>query len=426
MSSSSSFFFTKLPQHQQQAVPKRTWYLQTQWTDETFTVHATDCLCVWKGTADARFIRTSLKPDEVSVKEYLDLIRPALTQENPGEKYSCTVEVPDSSSGDEDSADEVSVLWKVSLNKRLSIKGSLALTRIKNDEDGRNPMEAILDMNAERLSALEIVSHNLQRECDDLRSKVSSTCAELAKIAERKSRLEMDMYKKFCVILNQKKEKIRSLKALLSAPASQQTSSQGQLGGNDGNKDGEKEKNEYDADGPMTEEEELDNDSANEYGDEEEGEDDDIDKTSRTLNPDGESMPSLDLLDLSLDGEKGTKSKTTLCSVRRRHVIDKSDDADQKGSSSGSVLVSSSSPSSSSSSSLTLSGSIQSFQNLSMSSSPSSSGLGRKKSVLQAASPAKKRKAEKDKKSTEPRSKRYKQLRLDNMDPDDLIGMADT
>ena len=410
---SSFFFFTKLPR---QSTIRRTWYLQTQWADETFTVYATDCLCVWKGTADAQFIRTSLKPDEVSVKEYLNLIRPALTQESPGEKYSCTVEAPDDG-GDGDPADEVNVLWKVSLNKRLSLKGSLALARIKDDENGGSPMEVILDMNAERLAALENVSHTLQQECDDLRSKVSSTCAELAKIAERKSRLEMDMYKKFCVILNQKKEKIRNLKAQLSVASSQQVTSQKRL-------DVVKEEKGCDVDDSVTEDE-LDNDSAN--GSEEEEDDGEIYKTSRTLNPDSGSMPSLDLLDLSLDGEKGAKGKTSLCGVRRRHVIDKPSDVSQKDSSSVSAVVSSSSPSSSSSSSLTLSGSIQSFQNLSMStSSPSSSGLGRKKSVLQAVSPAKKRKAEKDKKSAETRPKKYKQLRLDNMDPDDLIGMADT
>lgn len=400
-----SFFFTKLAE----SPDRRAWYLQTLWEKEEFTVYATDCAEVWKGTADAQFIRTNLKPDELSATEYLDLIRPALTQKNPGEKYSCTIET-----GGGDTVGNVSVVWKVSLNRRLSLKGALVLSKVIDGAGGlgqkSNPMEIILDMTAERLSSLENVARSLQGECDDLRTKVSSTCAELAKIAERKSRLEMDMYKKFCVILNQKKEKIRTLKGQLAVASHHQVLLQkqherdetlGRVAKTDSK--------------TITINDCLDNDSAEEDDDIDGGDDDD--KISKTLNPDSEGVTMLDLLDSSLDNKK-----IPSCGIRRRHVTDKLDDNESGKESSQENASLGSSFSRSSSSSMSLSGSMHSFQSL----SSSSSVLVRKRSVQKVASPAKKRKTGKKETGAKAQPTRYKQLLLDNMDPDDLIGMADT
>lgn len=401
-----SFFFTKLAE----SPDRRAWYLQTLWEKEEFTVYATDCAEVWKGTADAQFIRTNLKPDELSATEYLDLIRPALTQNNPGEKYSCAMET-----GGGDTAGNVSVVWRVSLNRRLSLKGALVLSKVVDGAGGlrqkSNPMEIILDMTAERLSSLENVARSLQGECDDLRTKVSSTCAELAKIAERKSRLEMDMYKKFCVILNQKKEKIRTLKGQLATASHYQVLSQKQQHERD-EALGRVAKTDSKT---ITINDCLDNDSAEEGDDINDDYDDD--KISKTLNSDSEDVTMLDLLDSSLDNKK-----IPSCSIRRRHVADKLDsnesgkESPQDNGSLGSSL------SRSSSSSMSLSGSMHSFQSL----SSSSSVLVRKRSVQKVASPAKKRKTGKKETGAKAQPTRYKQLLLDNMDPDDLIGMADT
>ena len=407
--SSSFFFFTKLAP----SSDGKAWYLQTLWTAETLTVYATDCVNVWKGVADAAFIRTSLKPDEVSTSEYLDLIRPALTQEAaPGARHSCSV--------GEGSGGEAIVSWKVSLDEHFSLKGSLKLAKVSHS-NSNSPMEVILCMNAERLASLERTSQALQRECDELRTKAASTCAELAKIVERKGRLEMDMYKKFCVILNQKKEKIRSLKASLEAEKNRVAVAAPFVDNGDGNTTpviaGEE--------GVGGAVPELDNDSADE-GDECSGGTACYDGT---LNPDMGDMPSMDLLDLSLDGGKAS----ALGGVRRRYVGGPSVAPVQKRDSAALSLSGSLSSSS-------LQGAlVQSLSSLSastLSSTTSSSSLNKRKIVQQATSPAKKKKKKAvgrpatktggEKQQQQQQPKKYKQLRLDNMDPDDLIKMADT
>lgn len=206
-----------------------------------FTVTATDCTCVWRGTADADHVARHLVPDGLDAGDYLRRTRRALTS---GSRDACGVTVaPDraqatlwwrlplcddddnnkgnSIDNNSDNVDEGE--WSLDAAEdaaqRMCLSGSLVLARVPLP--GRGGPEAllhVLDLLGARVAALGTQTRALQRTAAQRGDECAHMAAALAQLAADKARLERDMYARFCAVLNEKKRRIRELTALLARP----------------------------------------------------------------------------------------------------------------------------------------------------------------------------------------------------------------
>ena len=221
--------------------------------DETvtgFTVTASDCTCVWRGTADGAYVARHLVPDGLGADDYLRRTRHALTSSSSSSSSSrdeCGVTVaPDraqatlwwrlplcddgdenrgsnngnnSSSRDAGGADEGEWLLDdggADAATAMCLSGSLVLERVPLPGcGGHEALLHVLDVLGARVAALETQRRTLQCTAAQREQECAHMGTVLAQLTAYKARLEHDMYARFCAVLNEKKRRIRELTAQL-------------------------------------------------------------------------------------------------------------------------------------------------------------------------------------------------------------------
>ncbi|XP_059348345.1 DNA repair protein XRCC4 [Ammospiza nelsoni] len=190
--------------------PEATYFVQVSWEKDLgtgFGLLLSDCQCAWTGTVSESDISREAADIEMDREKYVEELRKALIagEESAG-KYNFVI-----------SRDEQNKACHFSYERNLK-DGSFRLGSLKLQEVP-NPAEVIKELIGyclDSLGKLQAKTEHLQRENEKLLSNWSKAEKRLEKCVEAKEELEADLYKRFVLVLNEKKAKIRNLQKLLS------------------------------------------------------------------------------------------------------------------------------------------------------------------------------------------------------------------
>lgn len=192
-----------------------------------FTVTATDCTRVWRGTADQEHVARHLVPNGLDADDYLRRTKHALTSSSSSEGCGVTVapdganatlwwRLPLCDSGSSSTADSEWLLDAGDAAPGLCLSGSLALTRVPLPaHSGPEALLLVADTLGARVAALETQKHALMKAAARRDAEAAHMADALAQLTAYKERLERDMYARLCAVLNEKKRRIRELTAQL-------------------------------------------------------------------------------------------------------------------------------------------------------------------------------------------------------------------
>ena len=198
------------------------------------SVTATDCKDVWQGNMDKEYVEKNLKPDGFSVDQYLRQTKHVVVDSiaddgsgmdcdislmNEGKNAVLSWKLPIGENDDDGQSDSLDDGFVADgrKNSMMRISGSLKLNRIEippTEEHGA--LFHVLEIAGKRISELEqqkiiTLRDGEKRNAENVRMK-----AAMDKLVSFKEKLEHDMYAKFCVVLNEKKRKIRELNQQIS------------------------------------------------------------------------------------------------------------------------------------------------------------------------------------------------------------------
>ncbi|KAL6064509.1 hypothetical protein QOT17_010905 [Balamuthia mandrillaris] len=191
-------------------------YLRTWWQADCFDLTLSDARHVWSGAASKEYIEGTLKPPEMPLAEYMRLTRQALTSQDLTKKrFSYKLSASSTVPGD------VEFTWRIRLQESaisFSMKGTLPLRRVK---DGQAEIQQFFDWFLQRQNLIEKENKQLRQRNERLHAQKEEANTHLNALVEEKVALEQELYKKFVVILNEKKRRIRELKAELTTRPTQ-------------------------------------------------------------------------------------------------------------------------------------------------------------------------------------------------------------
>eukprot|EP01116_Phalansterium_solitarium_P008730 TRINITY_DN2269_c0_g1_i2.p1 TRINITY_DN2269_c0_g1~~TRINITY_DN2269_c0_g1_i2.p1 ORF type:complete len:301 (+),score=16.78 TRINITY_DN2269_c0_g1_i2:127-1029(+) len=197
---------------------KRRFYFQSVWESSCFDLSITDGRFAWHVRADADFIERKLKPRGMDSARYIAELRNGLTKQDIGQKkftYSAA-EVPNGN---------LRLEWtmrigsQASAEEPLKLRGLLELVRMQAAPQ-QEFIQTCLDRLLDFCTTLERDNEELREQHDELRVQRTEALSKLVKLDDDKQRLELDLYKKFVTLINEKKKKVRQLKGQLQAAES--------------------------------------------------------------------------------------------------------------------------------------------------------------------------------------------------------------
>eukprot|EP01112_Ceratiomyxa_fruticulosa_P005406 TRINITY_DN1602_c0_g2_i1.p1 TRINITY_DN1602_c0_g2~~TRINITY_DN1602_c0_g2_i1.p1 ORF type:complete len:428 (-),score=104.27 TRINITY_DN1602_c0_g2_i1:90-1373(-) len=199
------------------------YYIRTVWGEDSFELSCSDGKYIWTGSASKGFVENTLKPKGMSTSEFMKITQNALTNQDFTKiKYSYTIEQPPVDLGL--TPQDLLFSWFIKLgaqngnnfalnstaNKKvLQVKCTLPLVKQINP---RPMMVTILDWLIDKSSRLELSNQELSENNNQLQSQRDQALAQFSTLVADKKVLELEMYKKFVLVLNEKKKKIRELK----------------------------------------------------------------------------------------------------------------------------------------------------------------------------------------------------------------------
>ncbi|XP_074138252.1 DNA repair protein XRCC4 isoform X1 [Sminthopsis crassicaudata] len=185
--------------------PSIIYFLQVSWEKDLgsgFDITLTDGQSAWNGTVTASEI--SREADDMAMErdKYVDELRKALVlRTEPDNVYKFDF-----------SKENCHFSYEKSLKDVSFILGSLNLQKVSSPAEViRELMSYCLDCMADQLAK----NRHLQRENEMLQRDWSDVQKRLEECVTAKENLEADLYKRFVLVLNEKKAKIRSLHKLL-------------------------------------------------------------------------------------------------------------------------------------------------------------------------------------------------------------------
>ncbi|XP_063036897.1 DNA repair protein XRCC4 isoform X2 [Melospiza melodia melodia] len=190
--------------------PEATYFVQVSWEKDLgtgFGLLLSDCQCAWTGTVSESDISREAADIEMDREKYVEELRKALIagEESAG-RYNFVI-----------SRDEQNKACHFSYERNLR-DGSFRLGSLKLQEVP-NPAEVIKELIGyclDSLGKLQAKTEHLQRQNEGLLSNWGKAEKRLEKCVKAKEQLEADLYRKFILVLNEKKAKIRSLQKMLS------------------------------------------------------------------------------------------------------------------------------------------------------------------------------------------------------------------
>uniref|UniRef100_A0A8C0H549 DNA repair protein XRCC4 n=1 Tax=Chelonoidis abingdonii TaxID=106734 RepID=A0A8C0H549_CHEAB len=187
--------------------PSTIYFLQVTWEKELgtgFIITLSDGQSAWTGTVSEAEISKEADDMEMEREKYVEELRKALVLgAGPANMYNFDV------SKDEENVESCDFSYEKNL-KDVSV--SISLQKVSS------PTEVIKELICHCLdciSDLHAKKEHLQKENKRLLSDWNDVQGLLEKCVEAKEELEADLYKRFILVLNEKKAKIRNLQKLL-------------------------------------------------------------------------------------------------------------------------------------------------------------------------------------------------------------------
>nr|XP_056704146.1 DNA repair protein XRCC4 [Euleptes europaea] len=190
--------------------PSTTYFLQITWEKDLgfgFDVILSDGQLAWSGRVSEDEIAKEAGDMEMEQEKYIEELQKVLLfREGQADKYNFGI------SKGEANADCLNFSYEKNLKDVSFRLGSLDLQKVSS------PAEIIREMISYCLdSVMELQTKNkhLRKENERLLSDVDELQGQLLKCVEAKEELETELYKRFILVLNEKKAKIRSLQKCL-------------------------------------------------------------------------------------------------------------------------------------------------------------------------------------------------------------------
>uniref|UniRef100_A0A8C0H803 DNA repair protein XRCC4 n=1 Tax=Chelonoidis abingdonii TaxID=106734 RepID=A0A8C0H803_CHEAB len=190
--------------------PSTIYFLQVTWEKELgtgFIITLSDGQSAWTGTVSEAEISKEADDMEMEREKYVEELRKALVLgAGPANMYNFDV------SKDEENVESCDFSYEKNLKDVSFRLGSLKLQKVSS------PTEVIKELICHCLdciSDLHAKKEHLQKENKRLLSDWNDVQGLLEKCVEAKEELEADLYKRFILVLNEKKAKIRNLQKLL-------------------------------------------------------------------------------------------------------------------------------------------------------------------------------------------------------------------
>uniref|UniRef100_A0A8D0GJG0 DNA repair protein XRCC4 n=1 Tax=Sphenodon punctatus TaxID=8508 RepID=A0A8D0GJG0_SPHPU len=186
------------------------YFLQIAWEKELgtgFVVTLSDGRLAWTGKVPEAEISREAADMEMEREKYVEELRKALIlQTGPADKYNFDI------SKEEESGEFCHFSYEKNLKDVSFRLVSLKLQKLAS------PAEAIKEMVSyclDCIAELHTKKEHLQKENERLLSDSDDMQRRLESCVETKEQLEEELYKRFILVLNEKKAKIRSLQKLL-------------------------------------------------------------------------------------------------------------------------------------------------------------------------------------------------------------------
>lgn len=163
----------------------------------------TDAINAWSGSVSNSLLKTLSKKIGEKFDKFVDDTRKALTKVDV-QKQIFEYQV----SSVEDGCRELA--WKRVMSDE-NIKFQLGSVVLKPADDPSVFLKNIIQHSMDEIASTKKKVSHLEREQERLSSERGQALKRLEKCVEMKEHMDKDLYSKFCVILNEKKAKIRQL-----------------------------------------------------------------------------------------------------------------------------------------------------------------------------------------------------------------------
>jgi len=150
-------------------------------------------------------MENTLKPQGMSLEQYISLVREALTvQDVTKKKFSYTLQQGSTESS-------IKFVWNIRLGEDLNfaMKGALELEK---EQDTRPIKQAMFDHLIEKVTHMDQENRELKKMNNNLTLQRTEAIAQFDRLMIERQCIETELLAKFVDVLNEKKKKIRALK----------------------------------------------------------------------------------------------------------------------------------------------------------------------------------------------------------------------
>ncbi|XP_048359721.1 DNA repair protein XRCC4 isoform X2 [Sphaerodactylus townsendi] len=190
--------------------PTTTYFLQITWEKDLgigFDVILSDGQLAWAGRVSKDEISKEVADMEMEREKYIEELQKLLLfREGQIDKYNFGI-----SKGDTN-ADCIKFYYEKNLKDVSFRLGSLDLQKVSSPAE---IIREIISYCLDSVVELQTKNEHLRKENERLLSDVDDLQGQLLKCVEAKEELESELYKRFILVLNEKKAKIRSLQQSL-------------------------------------------------------------------------------------------------------------------------------------------------------------------------------------------------------------------
>lgn len=173
---------------------------------ESFNLALTNGIDAWCGSVSGEYMDRTARKLKMQNTEYVDQCRKALSRKNVGSlNFLYEVKSKDS---------DINFVWKKHLASD-NIKFQLGSLTLSESDNPREVIRYIFDSTIESSCILEEQITSLTSDKERLANERATALKRLEKCVAAKEEMEADLYGKFVTVLNDKKVKLRELKAEL-------------------------------------------------------------------------------------------------------------------------------------------------------------------------------------------------------------------
>mmetsp|Transcript_9901 Transcript_9901/g.30479 ORF Transcript_9901/g.30479 Transcript_9901/m.30479 type:complete len:424 (+) Transcript_9901:161-1432(+) len=184
----------------------KNYYIHSKWHQSKFSLFVTDGMQVWQRKFSERKLRQLADSRQVTVQEYVRQAREVLKSQDPNIVYLFR---PSS-----DGQGAMELVWKIQVDPEDDLRVEYKLD-LQSSLEPDAQISEMLDFLISENKALSKEKKDLDQDRERFQRVAQEQRATLEMINEAKNAHDLEMYSKFTIILNEKKFKIRELRARL-------------------------------------------------------------------------------------------------------------------------------------------------------------------------------------------------------------------